>query len=65
VGPGLGRNPLLIDQLEEGLVDQGRRLEGVVAPPSSSLSMRDRSQFVVQDGEQFVSGGITVGQFRE
>ena len=47
----------LIDQLDVGLVDEGRRVERVIALPVLPLPARPRAQLFINEGKQFVDGG--------
>jgi hypothetical protein len=53
----------LVDQLEVGLVDEGRRGERVSRPLAAQMVVGDVLQFGIDEGEQFVIKGafVTLG----
>ena len=48
-------------ELEEGLVDERGRLEGVIAPLPGKIPGRERVQLVVHEGDQAFQGRAAAG----
>ena len=58
LSPILPLDPVLIDQLEEGLVDQSGGLQGVILPLVSHVPLRLSVQLIVDHGHEVLEGGL-------
>jgi hypothetical protein len=66
VGLVVESDVILMDEAEVGLVDQGRRLEGVVRPFLAKERRCHSMEVLVQDFEQAICGtGITLAHAAE
>jgi hypothetical protein len=57
VTPVLPLHALDVEQLDVGLVDECRRVEGVAVPLAPEVRVRSPPEVVVNLGEQLVQGG--------
>lgn len=66
VGPAPPADAVELNQLQIGLVDEGRRTQGVVGPLPAELALREPAQLLVNHRQQPVEGlTIPLGELRQ